>query len=105
MTVSLTRQWYIFVATRMLVHTEGLLTQLIFEHSLRIRIKAETSDRPDNPSSKSISLRHEHRRPKADNLVGKINNLVTTDMINVVEARDFVFLCTHIRNTLGHALT
>jgi hypothetical protein len=91
MIISLGNQWYIFVATRMLVHTEGLLTQLIFEHSLRVRMKAEISDRPDKPASASTSLRHEHRRPKADNLVGKINNLVTTDMANVIEARDFLY--------------
>ncbi|KAJ3554167.1 hypothetical protein NP233_g12480 [Leucocoprinus birnbaumii] len=91
MTISLARQWYIFVATRMLVHTEGLLTQLIFEHSLRIRMKAEGSDKPHDPESASANLRHENRRVKADNLVGKINNLVTTDMVNVVEARDFLF--------------
>lgn len=104
MAISLARQWYIFVATRMLVHTEGLLTQLIFEHSLRIRMKAETSDRPDGGSSTSLSLRHEHRRPKADNLVGKINNLVTTDMINVVEARDFLFLSKRLWRKRGYIL-
>jgi hypothetical protein len=90
--MSLGRQWYIFVATRMLVHTEGLLTQLIFEHSLRVRMKAEISDRPDKSASASASLRHEHRQPKADNLVGKINNLVTTDLVNAIDARDFLFL-------------
>ncbi|KAF9449105.1 multidrug resistance-associated ABC transporter [Macrolepiota fuliginosa MF-IS2] len=85
MMISLARQWYIFVATRMLVHTEGLLTQLVFEHSLRIRMKAEASDGSENPTSETKTV-------KADNLVGKINNLVTTDMVNVVEARDFLFL-------------
>lgn len=73
------------------MHTEGLLTQLIFEHSLRIRMKAEISGRPDDPQAASMVLRHENRRPKADNLVGKINNLVTTDMMNVIEARDFLY--------------
>lgn len=92
MIISFGRQYYIFVATRMLVHTEGLLTQLIFEHSLRLRMKAETSDKPDGSANTSATLRHDNRRPKADNLVGKINNLVTTDMVNVIEARDFLFL-------------
>ncbi|KAF9449128.1 multidrug resistance-associated ABC transporter [Macrolepiota fuliginosa MF-IS2] len=85
MTISLARQWYIFVATRMLVQTEGLLTQLIFEHSLRLRMKAEASDRPDQPTNGSTTR-------KADNLVGKINNLVTTDTTNIVDARDFLFV-------------
>ena len=89
------RQWYIFTATRMLVHTEGLLTQLIFEHSLRLRMKAEVSGNSDSGPSASAVLRHDHRRPQADNLVGKINNLATTDMANVVGARDFLFLSEH----------
>jgi len=30
---------------------------------------------------------------KAENLVGKINNLVTTDLGNITDARDFMFIC------------
>lgn len=90
--ISLTRQCYVFVATRMLVQTEGLLTQLIFEHSLRVRMKAEPSDGPEKLSRESAGVQRESRRGKSDNLVGKINNHVTTDMVNVVEARDFLFL-------------
>ena len=37
-------QWYMFVVSRTVVRTEGLLTQLVFEHSLRIRLKAEVSN-------------------------------------------------------------
>jgi hypothetical protein len=32
------------------------------------------------------------KEPSADNLVGKINNLVTTDLNNITEARDFLLL-------------
>ncbi|KAF7369374.1 ATP-binding cassette transporter [Mycena venus] len=46
-------QWYIFLATRTLVRCEAILTQLIFEHALRIRVKAETSEK--KPSSKGTS--------------------------------------------------
>ena len=92
MIMSFGRQWYIFIATRMLVHTEGLLTQLIFEHSLRLRMKAEVSENSNGRQNASAVLRHDRRHPKADNLVGKINNLATTDMVNVIGARDFLFL-------------
>ena len=37
-------QWYLFVSSRVLVYLEGLLTQLVFEHSSRIRLKAEASN-------------------------------------------------------------
>jgi hypothetical protein len=95
MTISLARQWYIFVATRMLVHTEGLLIQLVFEHSLRVRMKAETSNRPDGPSTANNAIGHDDQRARADNLIGKINNLVTTDTMNIVEARDFLMVGEH----------
>ncbi|KAF8157929.1 multidrug resistance-associated ABC transporter [Crassisporium funariophilum] len=127
-------QWYIFIATRTLVHTEGLLTQLVFEHSLRIRLKAETSDdekavpsdqdnatvvgTPDSASTPELRSREgspegsasEHSQVStavsretssetqstltkgADNLIGKINNMVTTDLTNIVDSRDFLLL-------------
>ena len=146
-------QWYIFINTRTLVRTEGLLTQLVFEHSLRIRLKAESSSEksnhvdqdtitvvgtPDsasiaessngNDESNSASTAAISREPTRDsssssklsshkgkakdkpspssvpkptgkvrddsNLIGKINNLVTTDLSNIVEARHFLFLGT-----------
>jgi hypothetical protein len=33
---------------------------------------------------------------KATNLVGKMNNLVSTDLENLVEGRDFLLLCTSL---------
>ena len=147
-------QWYIFIATRTLVRTEGLLTQLVFEHSLRVRLKAEASNekieddnltvtstqdnasvtevapvdtnsltgeiasqssqdltpisRDSSSDSQSTSkspaktkdsstLKSYAKSPtatkdkkEAENLIGKINNLVTTDLGNIVEGRDFL---------------
>ncbi|KAG6857595.1 hypothetical protein H0H87_010163 [Tephrocybe sp. NHM501043] len=153
--------------TRTLVRAEGIITQLIFEHSLRIRVKAETepgspsaSPGPSTPlasdtdsvrgslspedgdgvgstgmqqseptnstevdtlhsrddtlraSSSSIKTTGSKKGKEsnaatskasgtegsssADNLVGKINNLVTTDMMNIVEARDFLLVLIYI---------
>ncbi|KAG6808744.1 hypothetical protein H0H92_003040, partial [Tricholoma furcatifolium] len=163
---SLAFQWYIFIATGTLVRTEGIITQLIFEHSLRIRVKAETEQSspsasplpstpliPDNeptvsslpsdgaeaetinsaqhqdelassseaiptPSqdetlrasfssvessgskkgkeSSSIKGSESERDSNAANLVGKINNLVTTDLGNITGARDFLLALIYI---------
>lgn len=167
-------QFYIYIATRVLALTEILVTQLVFEHSLRIRFKAETSKGSDsrpvtrtpsraespvgstntegapsdtaNPDSEASSIADSTAReaseastvavrepsastsastlkgtvkvkanqkgselPKEEeqkgsgNLVGKINNLVTTDLNNIVAARDFLWLsqsCEHI-NFIG----
>ncbi|KZV91533.1 P-loop containing nucleoside triphosphate hydrolase protein [Exidia glandulosa HHB12029] len=109
---SLVFECYIFVTTRMLVRTEAIVTQLVFEHALRIRIKEETQTAVSESSTlvdgavangkqpvKNISdttkghAKSTTNAPrKADNLVGKINNLVTTDLNNIVEARDFLYI-------------
>ena len=79
--------------------TEGLLTQLVFEHSLRIRLTAEGSEkavqevRANDATSAAARLPKLEAKEGGENLIGKINNLVTTDVTNIVEARDFLFLC------------
>ena len=151
---NLCSQWYYFVVNRTIVRVEGLLTQLVFEHSLRIRLKAEASNgtiEDDNltvigtPDSVSISeggtidssseldermsepsqastvvtrdssrdsrstskgikaknksdpstIKSDAKQPAkhdrdAQNLIGKINNLVTTDLANIVKGVDFL---------------
>ncbi|KAJ6504576.1 P-loop containing nucleoside triphosphate hydrolase protein [Mycena vitilis] len=135
--------------TRTLVRTEAIITQLVFAHSLRIRMKAETAatkgtDSPaieaastgsdldstdetvtpengesssrtegDSPtlqtsSSSIISTASkqpskpgkEEAKPEAKktdgSLVGKINNLVTTDLGNITDSRDFLVLLIYI---------
>jgi cobalamin biosynthesis Mg chelatase CobN len=126
------------------VQAECLLTQLLFEHSLRIRFKAETSDSGKKEDSESDSSATESTTPEsasiagtqeaseadtlihsqgntestitptkkdsgksakgakeegsssADNLIGKINNLVTSDLGNITEARDLLFVLIYI---------
>ncbi|KAF8213492.1 hypothetical protein K438DRAFT_1956873 [Mycena galopus ATCC 62051] len=144
-------QWYIFMATRTLVRCEAILTQLVFEHALRIRVKAETADKKSSTSGTSTPAESEAPSPidqedssgdetlnsadadaasrdetlrassssvksttssktkgkgkdakevktegedsgDAGNLVGKITNLVTTDLGNITDSRDFLFL-------------
>lgn len=142
---------------------EAIITQLVFEHSLRIRMKAETekveregsstelptsqmehscentassmtstveeegnsqdttlvSNVPasvsegsllvKSPSIKSTSPKSTTRNKEAlkksgsptgsssaSNLVGRINNLVTTDLGNIIEARDLMFVLVFV---------
>ncbi|KAJ6574743.1 P-loop containing nucleoside triphosphate hydrolase protein [Mycena capillaripes] len=145
---SIAFQWYIFMATRTLVRCEALITQLVFEHALRIRVKAETAEKASSSgtstpadseapspieqegsngsgdetvisadadtvsrdetlqaSSSSIKSTTSSKKgkgkevkeepvesPDASNLVGKITNLVTTDLGNITDSRDFLFL-------------
>lgn len=139
--MSICFQWYIFLGTRTLARTQGILTELIFEHSLRIRFKAESSGgegRTPSPStavtpvpaSESGSIDSEtaggddgqsstaysessaaakgkgkadpaesaKEAKKKDNLIGKINTLVTVDVDNITNAKDILMLgqcCIH----------
>lgn len=149
-------QWYSFVSTQMVCRAEAIVTQLIYDHSLRIRMKAEagaqgtarqTSDSSlgtltpgdDNHSSgakvKTLgqdvqivvveaeegidsneeeqeligNSDSEQQREQSDagrgkggemnekekeskNMVGKINNLFTTDMDKMFGAKEFLFV-------------
>ncbi|KAI3622081.1 atp-binding cassette transporter [Moniliophthora roreri] len=144
---SLLIQYYVFITTRTLVRTQAIITQLVFEHSLRIRVKAEPADstsgtstpapstpetasslneeRSDNSDASTAVDEHGHSRSEtlqgsttststtkqkkpegikseaeptsdASNLVGKINNLVTTDLDNIVDARDFLWVLVYV---------
>ncbi|KAF7348322.1 Multidrug resistance-associated ABC transporter protein [Mycena sanguinolenta] len=49
-------QTYAFINTRTLVQVEAIITQLVFTHSLRIRMKAETTDTKDNAPAVEAAL-------------------------------------------------
>lgn len=148
-----------------MVRTEGIITSLVFDHALRIRLKAETANKDastagaddaslrsasstkgtnspepdtddadedgdsttvhsrsttaatsaststaatavaspvspakgkdaDKDKDKKEEKKEEKELPKAkgSNLIGKINNLVTSDLEQITEGRDFLFL-------------
>lgn len=145
---SVAMQWYIFVNTRTLVRIEGIITQLVFEHALRIRMKEETGsgkkedegptivgtpaqegevlngegnisngetigptplsssntsalpkgkqkDHSISPSitpSTTSTTAAAKKDAKQENLVGKINNFISTDLGNITDARDLLFM-------------
>ncbi|KAJ7700789.1 P-loop containing nucleoside triphosphate hydrolase protein [Mycena rosella] len=76
---SVATQWGRFISNRVNVQAEAILTELIFEHALRVRVKAETSDLDFSEGTGPPAA-------KARNLVGKLNNLATTDLRNIVTA-------------------
>jgi len=130
-------QWYIFVGTRTLARVQAILTELIFEHGLRIRLKSEASGESSSspgtgtqtpvgePSSSNASAIVDtstttlaegsdgessdvtkgkakaepvkDKTPleptkKKDNLVGKINTLVTVDVDRIGDSKDFLLV-------------
>ncbi|KAF9466481.1 hypothetical protein BDZ94DRAFT_1280783 [Collybia nuda] len=112
---SITLQWYTYLASRTIAQVEAIVTQLVFEHSLCIRLKAETPNEdsikgivpknnlyavPQEDDSESLTASAGQpsmvKCPVSSNLIGKINNLVTTDMANMREARDFMSILIYI---------
>ena len=69
-----------------------------------------TETQPGNASMKSDADKGKGKNTKGDvapksksstdNLIGKLNNLVTTDLQNIVEGRDFVMLGMALHNFL-----
>ncbi|KAJ7105184.1 hypothetical protein C8R44DRAFT_858596 [Mycena epipterygia] len=131
-------QWFCFIATRTAVRCEAIITELVFEHALRMRITTESnetlgsggnggssqipqgqssgsSDTDQNPDAASenetlATSNHDNipstapdttterlfeaaeSLPKQSNLVGKMTNLVTTDLANITESLDTLFV-------------
>ena len=79
---------------------ESILTTLIFDHALRLRVKAETSKTaqiqpsatPGNGQSKPG--KDDARGGKSGNVVGKIMTMATSDLNNITGGRNFLLLGT-----------
>ncbi|KAJ6576978.1 P-loop containing nucleoside triphosphate hydrolase protein [Mycena vulgaris] len=114
LTGTVASQAFYRLSMRILVQVEGLLTELIFEHALRVRVKAHNSESDEDsadgtttPSAAQSDASSEtaqgspsttSKNPQvpagvsssAD--VGMISNLVTTDLRNVTNMSDFLML-------------
>lgn len=114
--VSLCFQWYTFLGTRTTVRSQAVLSQLVFEHSLRIRLNAEASS-SDHPKSalpsqtltpqsgameqtaaeaSSVKSADSATQKEKNNLIGKINTLVTVDVDNVANGKDFLMIAVQV---------
>ncbi|KAJ7283175.1 P-loop containing nucleoside triphosphate hydrolase protein [Mycena rebaudengoi] len=152
----LASQFYLFITSRIVVRTQAIITLLVFAHSLRIRMRAETTTekesvspavpvvespetasraesdaetvetidetqsttrqengesssntdsatlRASTPSTKLAASKDSKEPTKPavtkaqGSLIGKINNLVTTDLGNIVDGRDLLVLVVYI---------
>lgn len=77
---SLTWQYYGYIGTNVMIRIEAIVTELVFEHSLKIRVLDDSAP-TDDPSSTRETKKEGH----GANLVGKITNLVSTDLGNLGE--------------------
>ncbi|CAE6442804.1 unnamed protein product [Rhizoctonia solani] len=90
-------QWYVFTTTGMLVRIEAMVAQLLFEHSLRIRMTGGHSNNTKRGSSQETISEGRGKDPSTQKqnrsnsrFVGRIHNLMSTDLNNV--SRDFLLV-------------
>ncbi|KAF8308373.1 P-loop containing nucleoside triphosphate hydrolase protein, partial [Clavulina sp. PMI_390] len=105
--------WYQYEIAVIGVRTEGIITQLLFEHALRIRVNEDVkSGATDGPtpasvvtgktasSSTSTNMPKSAAKAKLDSatstLVGRINNLISSDLEHIVEGRELPYILIHI---------
>ncbi|OCH88609.1 P-loop containing nucleoside triphosphate hydrolase protein [Obba rivulosa] len=101
---SIAIQWYIFTSTRMTVRSEAIITQLVFNHALRIR----TTDTAENETGSGIGDEHmeaietvgqednKDRRSVGTPIIGKLNNLVTSDLRNIYHGCDILYIILYL---------
>jgi hypothetical protein len=77
--------------THIMTQTTAIITQLVFEHALRIRVKSETGGKGQANAVASGTNNGRSKKASA-NLHGKMTNLVTTDLTHINEARNLLFL-------------
>ncbi|PPR08265.1 hypothetical protein CVT24_001158 [Panaeolus cyanescens] len=78
---SMAEHLYLYTATGVRVQTRSLLTQLVFEHSLRMRLATEGTGSAEQGG-----------KTTGNNLLGRINNSVTTDASSIIEGTDWLNL-------------
>ncbi|KAF6747838.1 multidrug resistance-associated ABC transporter [Ephemerocybe angulata] len=102
---SMAYQFFIISMTHGLANAESILTQLVFDQSLKIRIKAETSGDqrdvetpgstgeetgPSGSASQQVKAKSPRNARNTSSFIGRLNNLVTIDMNNITGARNLV---------------
>ncbi|KAG6813437.1 hypothetical protein H0H92_011134 [Tricholoma furcatifolium] len=107
-TGTLISQQYQRILTRGTVHLEAILTQLILKHALRTRVISESMAEPLAPTipldsensadttattpvqSESKSIVANNPADAAKTLVGKMNNLISTDLQAITRGSEFL---------------
>ncbi|KAF8722474.1 P-loop containing nucleoside triphosphate hydrolase protein, partial [Rhizoctonia solani] len=90
-------QRYVFTTCGMVVRVDAIVTQVLFDHSLRIRMAEDSSSDSVQKSFQGIEYKRgalaltteEQKRPTSY-LIGRIHNLMSTDVNNI--SQDFLFV-------------
>ncbi|KNZ71686.1 ATP-binding cassette transporter abc4 [Termitomyces sp. J132] len=84
-------QQYQRILTRGTIHLEAILTQLILQHALRIRIVAEGKSEPTTAETSVPAQSQSATAVDATkNLVGRMNNLISADLQAITRGSEFM---------------
>ncbi|KAF9075994.1 hypothetical protein BDP27DRAFT_1380610 [Rhodocollybia butyracea] len=86
-------EWYMRVILKAFVRTEALLTQLIFAHAVRARVKADVRDSGTNDRS---YISPSAFAEKASGSTADINTLITVDLNTMNQGLHFLVLVVYL---------
>ncbi|EKM51019.1 uncharacterized protein PHACADRAFT_177708 [Phanerochaete carnosa HHB-10118-sp] len=96
---ALLKELHLFFSTRSLMRMEGIFTALIFDHALRLRVKADAEAKPEQeqpPATTRSDSQGQAGKAKqggtSGNIVGKIMTMATSDLNNITDGRNFLTL-------------
>lgn len=78
------------IQSRSRVQYQALLTQLIFEHTLRMRVKSDINSPGTSNANGSNNM---SPTSSSSSSTGKLLNLMTSDMDNLERGKDFLEIC------------
>jgi hypothetical protein len=90
---------YFFLAENTLARVQALLNALVFDHALRLRVLAGGSthaggqDHNNEDTGVDAAKGNDGHAIQEPGLVGKINDLVSSDLDNVFGASEFMIAC------------
>ncbi|KAI0753304.1 P-loop containing nucleoside triphosphate hydrolase protein [Daedaleopsis nitida] len=84
--ITLTEEWYQWLMHVQSARIQAILTELLFQHALRIRVKADTSQETEEPEAAGGTAKPDD---KQTHLAGRLSTLVTVDIENIKNGNKF----------------
>ena len=83
-------QWYVFLGTKALARVQAILTELIFEHGLRVRVFGGGEKEKEGGAQSGPNPR-KTKKP-TQTLQGTLSTLITVDVDRIADGRDFLLI-------------
>jgi len=88
------------LGTKALARVQAILTELIFEHGLRVRVFGGEKEKEGKGGARSIPDEKKKKKP-TQTLQGTLSTLITVDVDRIAEAKDFLMILLQVPIELG----